>query len=156
MRIETPEQMQFLGESIAAIARGGDVLILTGDLGAGKTTFAQGVARGLGIADLVTSPTFVMSKSYPQVGSLGLLHLDVYRVSAVDQLADLWSEIEAENALTLVEWGGPWAGEFGETVVEMRFELKFESEFESWREIDFVSYPPSGDTFLRRIESVLT
>lgn len=151
MRIETPEQMQSLGESIAAIARGGDVLILTGELGAGKTTFAQGVARGLGIAEPVTSPTFVMSKSYPAVGSLGLLHLDVYRISAVDQLLDLWSEIDAENALTLVEWGGPWACEFGEAVVEMRIVL--ESEF--GRGIDFISYSPSGDAFLRRVESVL-
>jgi tRNA threonylcarbamoyladenosine biosynthesis protein TsaE len=152
MRIETPEQMRSLGESIAAVARGGDVLILTGELGAGKTTFAQGVARGLGITEPVTSPTFVMSKSYPLVGSLGLLHLDVYRVSAADQLLDLWSEIDAENALTLVEWGGPWAGEFGETVVEMRID----SESENGREIDFTSYPPSGDSFLRRLESVVT
>jgi len=152
MRIETPEQMQSLGESIAAVARGGDVLILTGELGAGKTTFAQGVARGLGIIEPVTRPTFVMSKCYPPVDSLGLLHLDVYRVSAVDQLLDLWSEIDAENALTLVEWGGPWAGEFGESVVEMRID----SESEFGREIDFTSHPPTGDAFLRRLESVLT
>lgn len=152
MRIETPEQMQSLGESIAAVARGGDVLILTGELGAGKTTFAQGVARGLGITEPVTSPTFVMSKTYPGVGGLGLLHLDVYRVSAVDQLLDLWSEIDAEHSLTLVEWGGEWAGEFGETVVEMHIN----SEFESGREIDFAAYSPAGDSFLRRVESVLT
>ena len=151
MRIESSQEMQSLGESIAAIARGGDVLILTGELGAGKTTFAQGVARGLGITELVTSPTFVMSKSYPPADSVGLLHLDVYRVSAVDQLLDLWSEIDAENSLTLVEWGGAWSGEFGETVVEM----KIDSEFESWREISFTPYPPSGDSFLSRIESVL-
>jgi tRNA threonylcarbamoyladenosine biosynthesis protein TsaE len=151
MRIETPEHMQSLGESIAGVARGGDVLILTGELGAGKTTFAQGVARGLGITEPVTSPTFVMSKSYSSVGSLGLLHLDVYRVGAADQLLDLWSEIDAENALTLIEWGGPWTGEFGETVVEMRIN----SELEVGREIDFTAYPPLGDSFLRRIESVL-
>ena len=152
MRIETPEQMQSLGESIAAVARGGDVLILTGELGAGKTTFAQGVARGLGITEPVTSPTFVMSKAYPGVNGLGLLHLDVYRVSAVDQLLDLWSEIDAEQCLTLVEWGREWAGEFGESVIEMR--INAESEF--GREIDFTSFPPSGDSFLRRVESVLS
>jgi tRNA threonylcarbamoyladenosine biosynthesis protein TsaE len=152
MRIETPEQMQSLGESIAAVARGGDVLILTGELGAGKTTFAQGVARGLGITEPVTSPTFVMSKAYPGVNGLGLLHLDVYRVSAVDQLLDLWSEIDAEQCLTLVEWGGEWASEFGETVIEMRIN----AELEFGREIDFTSFPPSGDSFLRRVESVLT
>ena len=152
MRIETPEQMQALGESIAAVVRGGDVLILTGDLGAGKTTFAQGVARGLGITEPVTSPTFVMSKAYPGVIGLGLLHLDVYRVSAADQLLDLWSEIDAAQCLTLVEWGREWASEFGETVIEMR--INAESEF--GREIDFTSLPPSGDSFLRRVESILT
>ncbi len=150
MRIETPEEMQSLGESIAGIANGGDVLILTGELGAGKTTFAQGVARGLGITEPVTSPTFVMSKSYPS-SSLGLLHLDVYRVSAVDQLLDLWSEIDAEDSLTLVEWGARWANEFGDCVVEMRID----SEIESGREIEFTAHLPLGESFLKRIESVL-
>ena len=80
--------MQALGESIAGVARGGDVLILTGELGAGKTTFAQGVARGLGITEPITSPTFVMSKYYPPVARLGLLHLDVYRFRDTAQDAD--------------------------------------------------------------------
>ncbi len=147
MRIETPEAMQALGESIAGIALGGDVLILTGELGAGKTTFAQGVARGLGITEPVTSPTFVMSKSYLPCSSLGLLHLDVYRVSAADRLFDLWSEIDAENSLTLVEWGAPWANEFGDCIVEMRID--------SDREIEFSALSPLGESLLGRIESVL-
>jgi tRNA threonylcarbamoyladenosine biosynthesis protein TsaE len=151
MKIETSEAMQSLGESIAGITRGGDVLILTGDLGAGKTTFAQGVARGLGIIEPVTSPTFVMSKFYLPVSSLGLLHLDVYRVSAVDQLLDLWSEIDAQNSLTLVEWGEPWAGEFGDCVVQMRID----SEIELGREIAFTAFSAAGELFLKRIESVL-
>ncbi len=147
MRIETPEAMQALGESIAGIALGGDVLILTGELGAGKTTFAQGVARGLGITEPVTSPTFVMSKSYLPFSSLGLLHLDLYRVSAANQLFDLWSEIDAENSLTLVEWGAPWANEFGDCIVEMRID--------SDREIEFSALSPLGESLLGRIESVL-
>jgi tRNA threonylcarbamoyl adenosine modification protein YjeE len=151
MQIDSPEAMQALGESIAAIAQGGDVLILTGELGAGKTTFAQGVARGLGITELITSPTFVMSKSYPPSISLGLLHLDVYRITTVDQLLDLWSEIDAENSLTLVEWGAHWAGEFGESVVEM----KINSELENERELEFTVYTPTAESFLARIESVL-
>ena len=154
MRIETSQAMKSLGETIAGIALGGDVLILTGELGAGKTTFAQGVALGLGITEPVTSPTFVMSKSYAPSSSLGLpglLHLDVYRVSEVDQLLDLWSEIDAKNSLTLVEWGAPWVNEFGECVVEVRIN----SEFDSEREIEFMAHSPLGESFLHRIESVL-
>ena len=147
MKIESPEEMQTLGESIAGVARGGDVLILTGELGAGKTTFAQGVARGLGITEPVTSPTFVMSKYYPPVASLGLLHLDVYRVVAADQLFDLWSELDAENSLTLVEWGIPWAGEFGDCVVEMRIDPE--------HAVGFSAMSPLGELFLGRIEPVL-
>lgn len=148
MKIESPQEMQTLGESIAGVVRGGDVLILTGELGAGKTTFAQGVARGLGITEPVTSPTFVMSKSYSSVTSLGLLHLDVYRVGAADQLLDLWSELDAENSVTLVEWGIPWAGEFGDCVAEMRID--------SEHAVDFSALSLLGELFLGRIESVLT
>lgn len=151
MWIETATAMQSLGESIAGIAHGGDVLILTGELGAGKTTFAQGIARGLGITEPVTSPTFVMSKSYPAGESLRLLHLDVYRVSHVDQLLDLWSEIDAQDSLTLVEWGAQWADEFGDRVVQMHID----SEGESGREIYFTAYSPLSGPFLKRIESVL-
>jgi tRNA threonylcarbamoyladenosine biosynthesis protein TsaE len=151
MWIETAAAMQSLGESIARITRGGDVLILTGELGAGKTTFAQGVARGLGITEPVTSPTFVMSKSYPAGESLRLLHLDVYRVSHVDQLLDLWSEIDAQDSLTLVEWGVRWADEFGDRVVQMHID----SDVEAGRDIYFTAYSPLGDAFLSRIQSVL-
>ena len=147
MKIKSPQDMQALGESIAGVARGGDVLILTGELGAGKTTFAQGVARGLGITEPITSPTFVMSKYYPPVASLGLLHLDVYRVGAADQLLDLWSELDAQNSLTLVEWGIPWAGEFGDGVVEMCID--------SEHAVDFSAVSALGELFLVRIEPVL-
>ena len=147
MKIKSPQDMQALGESIAGVARGGDVLIITGELGAGKTTFAQGVARGLGITEPITSPTFVMSKYYPPVASLGLLHLDVYRVGAADQLLDLWSELDAQNSLTLVEWGIPWAGEFGDCVVEMCID--------SEHAVDFSVVSALGELFLGRIEPVL-
>lgn len=115
VQVHSSSEMQELGHRIAGIARGSDVLILTGELGAGKTTLAQGIARGLGITEPVTSPTFVLSKHYrnPRADRLDLLHLDVYRISSADELLDLWSESDARRALTLVEWGAPWAGEFG-------------------------------------------
>lgn len=116
VQVHSSSEMQELGHRIARIARGSDVLILTGELGAGKTTLAQGIARGLGITEPVTSPTFVLSKQYrnPNVDKLDLLHLDVYRISSPDELLDLWSEVDARHSLTLVEWGAPWVGEFSE------------------------------------------
>ena len=79
MKVETAQDMQDLGARIAQVAQSGDVLILTGELGAGKTTFAQGVAGGMQITEHVTSPTFVMSKHYPsETQGLDLFHLDVY------------------------------------------------------------------------------
>lgn len=116
VQVHSSSEMQELGHRIARIARGSDVLILTGELGAGKTTLAQGIARGLGITEPVTSPTFVLSKQYrnPNVDKLDLLHLDVYRISSADELLDLWSEVDARHALTLVEWGAPWASEFSQ------------------------------------------
>ena len=135
-----------MGESIAGVARGGDVLILTGELGAGKTTLINHLLR-LGITEPITSPTFVMSKYYPPVASLGLLHLDVYRVGAADQLLDLWSELDAQNSLTLVEWGIPWAGEFGDCVVEMCID--------SEHTVGFSAVSALGELFLGRIEPVL-
>lgn len=121
MQVHSAQQMQELGQRIARISRGSDVLILTGELGAGKTTLAQGIAQGLGITEPVTSPTFVLSKHYrnPNADQLNLFHLDLYRIGSVDELLDLWSEADAQNALTLVEWGAPWAGEFGDSVAEL-------------------------------------
>ena len=116
VQVHSSTEMQELGQRIAGIARGSDVLILTGELGAGKTTLAQGIAGGLGITEPVTSPTFVLSKQYrhPDASKLDLLHLDVYRISSPDELLDLWSEADARHALTLVEWGAPWASEFSQ------------------------------------------
>lgn len=116
VQVRSSSEMHELGHRIAGIARGSDVLILTGELGAGKTTLAQGIAHGLGINEPVTSPTFVLSKHYrnPDAGKLDLLHLDVYRINSADELLDLWSESDARQALTLVEWGAPWVAEFNE------------------------------------------
>lgn len=127
-------QMQDFGERVATVVRGSDVVILTGELGSGKTTFAQGVARGLGITGPVTSPTFVLAKNY-RGSPLGLLHLDVYRISAATELLDLWSESDAQQALTLVEWGTPWWDEFGTSVAELTFAASIHTD-DNCREIN--------------------
>ena len=98
-----------LAASLAPLCRPGDVLLLAGDLGAGKTTFAQGFAAGLGIAGAVTSPTFVLVHQYPVEGRLPvrvLLHADVYRLDHLHEIADLGlAELVEDGGVALVEWG---------------------------------------------------
>jgi tRNA threonylcarbamoyladenosine biosynthesis protein TsaE len=91
--------------TISQVVAAGDLLILSGELGAGKTTFAQGFAAGLGITDSVTSPTFTLVREYEGPG-LGLRHLDVYRLEQLSEATDLGiAEMLDEDAVMLVEWG---------------------------------------------------
>jgi tRNA threonylcarbamoyladenosine biosynthesis protein TsaE len=98
------EQTRRIGAGLAEICRAGDLLVLSGDLGAGKTVFAQGVARGLGVPDQVTSPTFALVQTYD--GRLLLHHLDVYRLEHVNEALDLGlAEMLDDDAVVLIEWG---------------------------------------------------
>lgn len=93
-----------LGEMVGKNLRPGDILLLEGDLGAGKTTFAQGVAKGLGVDEFVNSPTFVIINEYFS-GRLPLYHMDLYRVEDESQLYDLGiEEYFFGNGVCLVEW----------------------------------------------------
>jgi tRNA threonylcarbamoyladenosine biosynthesis protein TsaE len=97
-----------VGAEVAALLRPGDVLLLRGDLGAGKTAFSQGVARALGCTQRVTSPTFTLCQVYPLGGGpiSALLHIDLYRVGHLAELDDLGvDEALADGAVALVEWG---------------------------------------------------
>jgi tRNA threonylcarbamoyladenosine biosynthesis protein TsaE len=98
------EETRDLAAALAELARPGDLLLLVGDLGAGKTAFTQGFGRGLGIDQQITSPTFALSQSY--TGRLDLYHLDVYRLEQVAETMDLGlSELLDEGAVTVIEWG---------------------------------------------------
>ena len=101
----SPEATKQLALTLAPYLRAGDVVVLTGDLGAGKTQFVQGVAAGLGIRDQVTSPTFNILLTYPG-GALPLYHFDLYRLDSPDQLEDTgyYETIDADGA-SFVEWG---------------------------------------------------
>lgn len=102
----TPDELQAIAERLAQGCHGGDVLVLTGQLGAGKTTFTQGLARGLGIDDQVTSPTFVISRVHVHPGDgLSLVHVDAYRVGSGAELDDLDLEADLDGAVVAVEWG---------------------------------------------------
>lgn len=98
-----PEQTRALAAALAPLLRDGDLLVLTGDLGAGKTCFTQGLGRGLGVADRVTSPTFTILAEYE--GRLPLHHLDAYRLAGPDEAGDLDLPELLEAGVTVIEWG---------------------------------------------------
>ncbi|MBA3653896.1 MAG: tRNA (adenosine(37)-N6)-threonylcarbamoyltransferase complex ATPase subunit type 1 TsaE [Actinobacteria bacterium] len=93
-----------LGAQLATVARSGDVVLLSGDLGAGKTTFTQGFGRGLGVTEQITSPTFMLVQTYP--GRLQLVHVDVYRLEHLQEIIDLGlPELLDDRSVALIEWG---------------------------------------------------
>lgn len=97
-------ETEALGEKLAGKLRGGEVIAFTGDLGAGKTAFTRGLARGLGITDRVTSPTFTIVNEY-EGGRLPLFHFDMYRLSCSDELYDIgWEDYLARGGVCAVEW----------------------------------------------------
>ncbi|SHF00387.1 tRNA threonylcarbamoyladenosine biosynthesis protein TsaE [Seinonella peptonophila] len=99
--LATVEATQELGEKLAKVLFPGDVLALEGELGAGKTTFAQGVARGLGITETIDSPTFTIVKEYPS--KLPLYHLDLYRLQTSEEALD-FEEYFYGDGICLIEW----------------------------------------------------
>ena len=92
-----------LGAALATELGPGSVVVLSGDLGSGKTVFAQGVAEGLGVTERVVSPTFAIAREYE--GRLRLHHLDVYRLDHVQEAIDLGLDELFDDAVTLIEWG---------------------------------------------------
>lgn len=120
LRAATAEDTRSIGEAIAALLVAGDALALTGELGAGKTTFAQGVARGVGFPGHVVSPTFTLIREY-RTGRIPIVHADVYRLDRIQDVVDLGLDEVAEDAVLLVEWGDVVEGLLpsGHLVVEL-------------------------------------
>jgi tRNA threonylcarbamoyladenosine biosynthesis protein TsaE len=104
--VASAEGMRAFGERLAAVLRPGDLVTLTGDLGAGKTTLAQGIGAGLGVRGEVTSPTFVIARVHPSpAGGPDLVHVDAYRLSSLAEVDDLDLDASLEDSVTVVEWG---------------------------------------------------
>ena len=100
----TPDDTRAIGAAIAPLLRARDAIVLTGELGAGKTTFVQGLARGLDVEDHVASPTFTLIREY--TGRLPVAHVDVYRLDRVQEVVDLaLDEVADGDAVIVVEWG---------------------------------------------------
>ena len=105
LAVEVPDAdaMRALGRRLAALLRAGDLVVLAGSLGAGKTTLTQGIGLGLGVRGPVTSPTFVIARVHP--GPVPLVHVDAYRLGSLAEVADLDLEASLSDSVTVVEWG---------------------------------------------------
>lgn len=116
-----PAAMQELGRRVATVLHQGDVLVLTGDLGAGKTTFVQGLAAGLGITEPVTSPTFVISRVLLNSNGPDLVHMDAYRLAGSAELLDI--DVDVDEVITVIEWGHDAGPLLAENVVELTIDI---------------------------------
>ena len=126
LRIATDGDMRALGRRLAALLRAGDLVILAGPLGAGKTTLVQGIGAGLGVRGPVTSPTFVIARVHPAVAGSGpaLVHADAYRLGSIGEVDDLDLDTDVASAVTVVEWGTGLA----EALAEDRLEITIEPD----------------------------
>nr|WP_306863962.1 tRNA (adenosine(37)-N6)-threonylcarbamoyltransferase complex ATPase subunit type 1 TsaE [Arthrobacter bambusae] len=111
VKVATAEQTHALGSALAQVLEPGDLLVLTGELGAGKTTFTQGLGEGLGVRAGVISPTFVLVRIHPNLpegrrpGGPDLVHVDAYRLGSAAEIDDIDLENTMDNSVTVVEWG---------------------------------------------------
>lgn len=123
VRLEDADATQRWGARLGALLRAGDLLVLTGGLGAGKTTLTQGIAAGLGVRGPITSPTFVISRIHPSlVDGPALVHVDAYRLGGSAELDDLDLDAEIAASVTVVEWGAGLAEDLAEAHLELVLE----------------------------------
>lgn len=123
MRIATSEEMREFGLRLAGGLRAGDLVLLSGGLGAGKTTLTQGIGEGLKVRGPITSPTFVIARVHPSLcGGPPLVHVDAYRLGGFAEVDDLDLDASLEEAVTIVEWGEGLVEELSEDRLEIRLE----------------------------------
>ncbi|MFE5599402.1 tRNA (adenosine(37)-N6)-threonylcarbamoyltransferase complex ATPase subunit type 1 TsaE [Streptomyces coelicoflavus] len=122
--VTSPEQMRELGRRLAKLLRAGDLVMLSGELGAGKTTLTRGLGEGLGVRGAVTSPTFVIARVHPSLGDgPPLVHVDAYRLSGgLDEMEDLDLDVSLSDSVIVVEWGEGKVEELTEDRLRLRID----------------------------------
>jgi len=147
------EETQNIGEGLAQMLGSRDVVSLTGDLGAGKTTLVQGLARGLGVTEPVLSPTFTLIREY-QGTVLPIYHLDVYRLERLQDVVDLgFDEILDQEAIVLIEWGDAIEWLLPQTYLQVELTLP---EERPTRRISLSGRGPSWAARWERLEQLAT
>ncbi len=146
------DETRKLASALAELARAGDLLLLAGDLGAGKTAFAQGFGRGLGVDEPITSPTFTLAREY-QGTRLRFHHLDAYRMEAMDEVFDVGlPELLDDDGVVLVEWGDAIAPAVPADYLEVRITL---GDGDDDRRLELRSVGPSWSARSRAVATVV-
>ena len=145
MYTKNEEELINLGERLGTLLQKNDVLILSGELGAGKTTFTKGLAKGLGIRQMIKSPTYTIVREYE--GRLPLYHLDVYRIEGDADSIDL-DEFLFGGGVTVIEWGHLLGEDFPDSYLEL--ELLKEAE---GRRLHFSAQGPRAEQLIKELQN---
>lgn len=144
MDLPTAADTRALGRSLAGLLEAGDLVVLAGPLGAGKTVLAQGIGEGLGVAGPVLSPTFVIARSHGG-GRLPLVHVDAYRLGSVAEVDDLDLDTAVDESVTVVEWGDGLVERLAEAHLLVRIDRGVDDERRR------ATLVPFGRTWERRL-----
>jgi tRNA threonylcarbamoyladenosine biosynthesis protein TsaE len=145
--LPTVEDTRAFGASLARILRAGDVVILAGPLGAGKTALTQGIGAGLGVSGRIASPTFVIARVHPG-GRVGLVHVDAYRLSSVAEVDDLDLDADLADSVLVVEWGHGLVEQLSDARLEIQIDRADEDT-----EVRAVRLLPYGGDWAERLDS---
>ena len=151
-----PDDTQQLAATVAGALRPGDVVALTGELGAGKTCFVQGAARALGVTERVTSPSFVLRREYE--GTVPVLHMDIYRLETLQDIVDIgYEEVFDATRVTFIEWGDAMSPLLPTDHLELEFRLpSLTPDAASNEEDRRIVVRPRGEDWLRRLADLRT
>ena len=127
IRLPTASDTRALGRRIAGLLRPGDLLVLSGPLGAGKTALTQGIGDGLGVNGAVVSPTFVIARVH-RGGRLPLVHVDAYRLGSLDEVDDMDLDVAIADSVTVVEWGSGLVEQLTDARLEVELTRHDDSE----------------------------
>jgi tRNA threonylcarbamoyladenosine biosynthesis protein TsaE len=149
-----PDGTRQVAAAVAALTRTGDVILLDGDLGAGKTTFTQGFARCLGVTETVTSPTFTLVRSYRTNAGFDLYHADLYRLEQLSEVVDLaLPEVLEDGGAAVIEWGergGPALGP-----AHLSIQISHDERSEDARRLEIVNHGGAWDDRWGKLEEAL-
>ncbi|UVI35137.1 tRNA (adenosine(37)-N6)-threonylcarbamoyltransferase complex ATPase subunit type 1 TsaE [Brevibacterium spongiae] len=160
LRVESLEQMRRFAAILAGHLRAGDLLILTGNLGAGKTTFTQSLGKALDVVGRITSPTFIIAREHPSRGDgPALVHVDAYRLADGEELEDLDLDSELDESITVVEWGAGMAEQLSSDYLEITITPVWgdggDAEDER-RIVDLIGHGPVWAQRLPQVRAALT